>query len=150
MLVPGLLGSFFLDFTHNVVVETVQLDEHFLPGLLHHAQTMAKHSSVVHIRKGDTPDGLPKSLKYVWGQKQMQPWGKPLPAQCPHCRAFRSWGPRKNIEEGGGKVAKFYCRGQLNRVACKYVFVAPMPSNLIHTTGDWLTVIWPSSGENVI
>jgi len=106
---------------------------------------------MVHIQKNDViPDGEPKALKYVWAQRQMQPWGKPLPAQCPQCRAFRPWGPRKNFEEDGSKVARFFCGGKYKKSLCGYVFEVVIPKNLIKTEGDWLKVGWPVNGNNCI
>ena len=83
----------------------------------------------------------------------MQPWGKPLPAQCPKCLSFRSWGDRKNRHvapsglDPGEAFAEFRCQGKIKKADCNYLFVVKQPKNLTGTIGDWLVVTWPPEKE---
>jgi hypothetical protein len=141
-LIPALLSSFFLDLAQKVVVESFPIDGSFVTTFLQPSIVLARHTSVVHLKKG-----IDKGSKYVWAHRDMQPWGTPLPAQCPNCKTFRPWGPRKS---GKDKVATFRCQGKYNKSDCNYLFVASIPSNVVHTTNDWMTVEWPPVGENMI
>jgi hypothetical protein len=151
-LISSLLGSFLLDLAQKAIIETIDINEHFLSGFVgQHSAVMARHSSLVYIQKAEKENAPPTSFKYVWSQKDMQPWGKPIPAQCPQCKGFRPWGNRKlEYQPDDSQQAKFYCRGQFKGSACNYAFVAPKPKNVIRTLADWMMVKWPADGPNTI
>jgi len=115
------------------------MDTTFVATFLQPSYVLGRHSSVVHIRKG-----VDQSVKYVWAHKDLQPWGTPLPAQCPHCKSFRPWGPRK---PGQKKSATFRCQGKYNKVDCNHLFVALWPDNMVTTDHDWMVVEWPPKGK---
>lgn len=100
---------------------------------------------MVHIKKG--PDGSQDSSKYIWAQRNMQPWGRPLPAQCSRCKSFRPWGDRKNRPD---LSAEFRCRGKHGKGDCNELFVAARPKNLDRTIDDWMVVSWPAEGAGMM
>jgi len=142
-LIPALLCSFFLDLAQKLVVESVVIDDQFVSSFLQPSYILARHSSVVHIRRN--PQGATISSKYVWGHREMQPWGQPLPAQCPECKSFRSWSKRKTRSDKS--TAEFRCEAKRTQGHCNYVFVAGMPGNLTRSMDDWMVVSWPPKPE---
>jgi len=42
------------------------------------------HTGVAHI----TPDVV---MRYIWSHRDIQPWGKSIPTQCPVCFVVQKW-----------------------------------------------------------
>jgi hypothetical protein len=144
-LIPTLLCSFFLDLAQKLVVESLSIDDQFMSTFLQPSYVLARHSSVIHIKRDDK--GAIRSSKYVWAHRDMQPWGQPLPAQCPQCKSFRSWGKRKNTQS----TAEFRCEAKRKQGDCNYLFVVEQPGNIVRSKGDWIDVSWPPpKGKNMI
>jgi len=64
-----------------------------LEHVLKESTTLGMHTGIVHFFLGNSGDG--KSVfqvtKYVWMHQDCQPWGQPLPIQCPECGAHQKW-----------------------------------------------------------
>ena len=54
---------------------------------------LGMHTGVVHLAwsQSDNEVVLLKGCKYVWTHRDRQPWGQPLPIQCPQCGTVQKW-----------------------------------------------------------
>ena len=148
-LIPTLLSSLFLDLAQKLIVEGFQIDKNFVRIMLGPALIAARHTSIVHIIKNGPGSDTPvSSFKYVWAHREMQPWGRPKPAQCSKCKSFRSWGARlpPNNLDGGA----FRCEAVIKNQVCHNVFVSARPSNISLQVGDWIIATWPANEDGAI
>jgi hypothetical protein len=137
-LIPSLLSTFLIDMAHRVIVEGFDISR-WMTNLLDSSPIAARHTSIIHLRE---TEGVIHGLEYVWAHRQMQPWGSPLPPQCPRCFSFRPWAERKKTTDS--RVV-FSCKGKSKGMVCGYLDKADRPSNLRDAPprSDWITLNWP-------
>ena len=148
-LIPSLLSSLILDMTQRVILESYDVSD-FIGHLIAASPVIGRHTSIVHL--SITAEGM-KSVQYVWAHKNMQPWGKRLPAQCDKCGSFRSWDkpgsiPASDSNRGG---YSFRCTGTTqNGSNCTHIITSYQPEGIIEVKNNWMTLPWPHSVVNAI
>jgi hypothetical protein len=83
----NLLGVNLVDVLFKITQRVVVLGFEFkqaLESTLKSADDLGMHTNVIHLSSAGT-------CKYLWAQKDSQPWGQRLPLQCPGCGVFKSW-----------------------------------------------------------
>lgn len=125
---------------HRVVVEGFKVEK-FMDNLIKSAPIIGRHTSVVHITNTDKGTA---GVCYVWAPRALQPWGNPLPVQCPVCLCFRSF---KKPTMGANNTISFTCDGiNGNGIPCRDVIYFHKPKNVLsaglHKT-DWIKLSWP-------
>lgn len=139
-LIPSLLSSLFLSFAQKLVVESFPINNQFVEVLLEPAKSAGRHTSIIHIKRKD--ENILDPVKYMWAQYEMQPWGTPILVQCPGCKSFRPWGPRRKASDNS--TAEFRCRAMtIDSARCNFVLHVPKPPNVVRAVKDWLIVSWP-------
>jgi len=125
---------------HRVVVEGFKVDK-FMDNLIKSAPIVGRHTSIVHI--SDTDKGI-AGVCYVWAPRALQPWGNPLPVQCPVCLAVRSF---KKWTVGTNNTISFTCEGiNGNGITCNEVLFFHKPDNVLSADlkkSDWIKFSWP-------
>ena len=139
-LIPALLSSLIIDMAHRVVVEGLQIQK-FMDNLVKSAPIIGRHTSIVHISDSDKGK---VGVCYVWAPRALQPWGNPLPPQCPVCLCFRSWG---KYTVGTNNCLSFACGGvNGNEFICRHTITFQKPDNVISVglhRSDWMKLSWP-------
>lgn len=106
---------------------------------------LGRHSSILHFHQGTT-------TRYTWAHKNIQPWGKRNPVQCPVCGIFQKW---EGVYMSNGdylfKCKNLVCGDQGGEVA-RYCFLVKRPPSttiILHnkrqTPWAWLKVVVTSS-----
>ena len=148
-LILTILSSLFLDLAQKLIVEGFQINKNFVHIMLGPALIAARHTSIMHIIKNSPSSDTPvSSFKNVWAHREMQPWGRPKPAQCSKCKSFRSWGaclPPNYLVRGA-----FHCEAVIKNQVCHNIFVSVWPSNVSLHVGDWIIAIWPTNEDGAI
>jgi hypothetical protein len=101
--------SFILDFVMSVTIQGFPVQT-VLPGLLKGADTLGRHSSIIHIASG-------KFFVYQWKHPTLAPNGHQLPLQCSDCGRIRSF----RLPRGDPAVCVVRCTGVNQRVVCSGV-----------------------------
>ena len=89
--------SFFVDFTHRVLVQGFNLSGSFKPMLTACSQSdLARHTNIVHVRLEN--GHIAHSKEYIFSHAKWRPWGYRLPTSCNRCSSPQSWkDPVKSI-----------------------------------------------------
>ncbi len=72
------------DITKDIVIHGFSFDSALKESLRVHCDTLGKQTNVVHISDSS-------ARKYVWAHRNIQPWGRRLPTQCPRCGVLNPW-----------------------------------------------------------
>jgi hypothetical protein len=119
-------GSFILfliTLAQNIFVEGFNLTEQFR-FLLPAATPFEHHTNILHLHR--IQDML-HVQRWTWMHKDVKPWGKILPAQCPGCSAIHTLEACQKEK----KAYAFKCQ------SCHYMaYFEPEPNNLV--TGSTL------------
>ena len=78
--------------TRSVVIYSFQFTK-ALEQVLTESPLLGMHTGIVHLAwsQSDNEADLLKGCKYVWTHRDHQPWGQPLPIQCPQCGTVQKW-----------------------------------------------------------
>jgi hypothetical protein len=83
---PIYAATFLLSFFQHIVIEGRTLDSAI--GLLLNTSPLSRHTGIVHFW---TRDSVVSNCTLRWAHSRTQPWGKPVPYQCPSCRCVQAW-----------------------------------------------------------
>jgi hypothetical protein len=83
----NLLGVNLVDLLFKVTQRVIVRGFEFKQALeftLKCTDDLGMHSNILHLSSAGV-------CKYIWAQKDSQPWGQRLSLQCPGCGVFNSW-----------------------------------------------------------
>ncbi|KAI6138739.1 hypothetical protein BKA82DRAFT_36846 [Pisolithus tinctorius] len=98
----------------NGIVERVYIEGYpiqmVLPEALADCTRLGGHSGVFlfTVETGATQRIL-TTIKYIWGHRDIRPWGQPLPIQCPRCAVILVEWKRVAVPHGQGGSQQFIC-----------------------------------------
>jgi hypothetical protein len=123
----------------------------FIESLSRSSPLMARHTSLVHIKKRRDSNGVARGgvegMKYDWAHVTVRPWGEPMRAQCPECFSLRAWDP---LPGGDPNVSRFRCKGRhIDGLGCIYILSVNRPRGSKVTSGKpvWISRPWPFRDE---
>jgi hypothetical protein len=147
-LIPCLLSSLLIDIVHRTFIEGYDVTS-YIGKILRSAPVVSRHTAIVHIRrlvkKGDV-----ESLKYIWANPDLRPYGAVLPFQCPKCFTFRPWAKKKQGSKEHPNAYWFSCRGswydekRKDIAYCRNILVYQPPKSYNRVPdSDWFSLAWP-------
>ncbi|KAH9016703.1 hypothetical protein EDB85DRAFT_1898010 [Lactarius pseudohatsudake] len=83
---PIYAATFLLNFFHYIVIEDRTFGSAI--GLLLNTSPLSRHTGIVRFW---AVGSVVKSCTLKWAHSRTQPWGKPVPYQCPSCRCIQAW-----------------------------------------------------------
>lgn len=114
---PVYATTFILDFFHYVIIDGRTFDS--VAGLILNSSALARHSAIVRFW---TYDSVVRNCTIKWAHARTQPWGEPVPYQCPTCHCIQSWDQKANGAsselDGGGVTMR--CRGNQASGRCSH------------------------------
>ena len=120
----GSFIPFLITLAQNIFIEGFDLTDRFR-FLLPAATPFEHHTNILHLRR--TQDVL-QVQRWTWMHKDVKPWGKILPAQCPGCGAIHTLECHRKER----KAYAFECK------SCHHIiYFEPEQNNLI--TGPTLS-----------
>ncbi|KAG2360218.1 hypothetical protein BDR07DRAFT_1378129 [Suillus spraguei] len=95
---PLVATNFLLALAEQVVIEQLNICMVF-PSLLSLSSHLGQHTDVILMTR-DAIDSMPKLLvtKFARAYPQTQPWGIPVPSQCPLCGSTNSWSQKVAVK----------------------------------------------------
>ena len=88
---PIYAATFLLNFFQHIIIEGRTFDSAI--GLLLNTSALSRHTGIMRFW---TRDSVVRDCTLKWSHSRTQPWGNPVPYQCPSCRCIQSWAQRGN------------------------------------------------------
>lgn len=124
-----------LDFFHLVIIDGRTI--HSAIGLLLSSSALSRHTGIVRFW---TDGSVVKNCTIRWAHPRIQPWGKPVPYQCPSCHCIQAWDQKGLGSEMRGDV-EMHCRhkGEHGQCARHLVFEKSLPFKVLKgVEGAWV------------
>lgn len=86
---PIYAATFLQSFFQHIIIEGQTFDSAI--GLLLNTLALSRHTGIVRFW---TRDSVVRDCMLKWSHSRTQPWGSPVPYQCPSCRCIQSWAQR--------------------------------------------------------
>ena len=83
---PIYATTFLLNFFQCIIIEGRTFDSAI--GQLLNTSALSRHSGIVRFW---TSNSVVKKCTLRWTHSRIQPWGKPVPYQCPSCHCIQAW-----------------------------------------------------------
>ena len=120
---PIYATTFLLHFFHHIIIEDRTFDSTI--GLLLNASPLSRHTAIVRFW---TVNSVVKSCTLKWAHSRTQPWGNPVPYQCPSCRCIQAWDQRgqgPSSEVGRDVTMQCSYEGEHGRCTARLTFTKP-------------------------
>lgn len=88
---PVFATTFILDFFQHVIIEGRPFKD--VVGLLFSSSTLSRHTGIVRFWTSGVDV---RHCTFRWSHCRIQPWGKPVPYQCPTCYCVQAWNQKGN------------------------------------------------------
>lgn len=87
---PIYAATFLLNFFQHIIIEGRSFDS--AVGQLLNTSALSRHTGIVRFWR----DGLDvRKCVLRWAHSRTQPWGRPVPYQCPSCNCVQAWDQQK-------------------------------------------------------
>ena len=118
---PIYATTFLLNFFQLIIIEGRTFDS--VIGLLLNTSALARHSGIVRFW---TRDSVVRDCTLKWSHSRTQPWGSPVPYQCPSCRCIQSWAQKGHgASTELGRDVTMFCS---NKEGCREFLKFDRPS----------------------
>lgn len=87
---PIYAATFLLNFFQHIIIEGRTFDS--AVGQLLNTSALSRHTGIVRYWRDKL--GV-KKCELRWAHSRTQPWGTPVPYQCPSCRCIQAWDQKK-------------------------------------------------------
>jgi hypothetical protein len=88
---PIYAATFLLNFFQHVIIEGRAFDS--VAGQLLNTSALSLHSGIVRFWRDRSL--VVKKCVLRWAHSRTQPWGTPVPYQCPSCHCIQAWDQQK-------------------------------------------------------
>lgn len=83
---PIYAATFLINFFQYIIIEGRSFDSAI--GLILNASALSRHTGIVRLW---TRDSVVRDCTLRWAHSRTQPWGEPVPYQCPICFCIQAW-----------------------------------------------------------